>query len=123
MSGTAVAPRGTCSDHVGAALGGGGDAQLGVDEGGAFVHSADPARRRGGASPSPRPSSLTRTTGGLARVRGELSARGLRVADDVGQRLLGDAVDHQLLVVAEDGQIAVEASRDRQSGLLGETAR
>jgi hypothetical protein len=48
-------------------------------------------------------------------------ARGVGVARDVGQRLLGDAVDHDLGVIAERRHAEVEVAIDEHAALAGQT--
>ena len=82
------------------------------------AHAAALARRRAG---SPRPSSSTSSRGRPPASSSRTSARvRAGVAGDVGQRLLGDAVEHELRVGAELGQPGLDVHVDLELGVLGD---
>ena len=64
---------------------------------------------------------VTHPQGGAADA-GELDADGgsARVLDDVGQRLLRDAVEHELLLVGQLGRVAVPVEGGADAGALAE---
>ena len=93
-----------------------------ADEQRALAHAAHRRVARRAASASmPRPSSRTRrTTAPFSAPQAQLGAAGARVAHDVDEALLGDAVDDELVLRAERGQVAVELRGDAQAAVLGE---
>src|SRR3954447_5953827 len=85
------------------------DRELGTDQQGALAHAADPEAALGLVE-----SEAAAVVGGLEEDAGtgapkpHLDAAGTAVAGGVGERLLGDAVDDQLGVVAEVGEVALD---------------
>ena len=59
----------------------------------------------------PRPSSRTRSTVRPTKLSSTSTLRRAGVLDDVGEALLGDAVDHELLLVGEQRDVAGRARR------------
>ena len=93
-----------------------------ADQHGALAHPAHAAalaaRRRGRPWPSSSTSSVGRAAGELEP---DLGALGLGVAGDVRQRLLGDAVEDELLVAAEVRQArAARGTSTVELGVLGD---
>ena len=95
--------------------------QVGADEQRALAHPADAVA---GAQPG-RVDALAVVAHAqhdlaVLGLEAELGAGGARVADDVDEALLGDAVDHELVLAAERRELAVEVRRDAQAAVLGE---
>src|SRR3954469_19644400 len=91
--------------------------EVGVDQGGALVHAADAAAALAAAvDPAPVVGDAQREAVG-APLECELGVRRGGVAHDVRQRLLGDAVDHELLLARERREVAVEVRVDLEARL------
>ncbi len=96
------------------------DFEPGADQQGTFAHAPDSAGGILGGVRTNTDAVVVDHQLDLLLVGGErhVRLRGLGVADDIGQRLLCDAVDHQLGVRTQRWYLAVERAPDDQPGSL-----
>jgi anti-sigma factor RsiW len=108
--------------HFGASPRRRADRELGSDQHCPLAHARIPCEDEASSGSMPRPSSRTVSTAEIPSRQTQVGSLRLGVPRDVRERLLGDPVDHELLLLGQ-WQVRVEAPDDADLSPFPDPAR